>query len=258
MRSDPTLVMIPCFSGVPWQLAQLESLSERPMRTMRLPERLDDTEAYADFVMEQCRDLGDYVLVGDSFGGLIALAVAVRQPPRLRGLVLSGAFACAPVDSRLIRAAILAACLLLGPLYPAVTLRLHAAALRSPYDTEGEAPWSPAHTRELFARTPRRSYAARARAALRADYTGSLHYIRVPTLILTPEHDYPIGSEPTRILLEVIPNIRQVVLPRTGYLCRFSHPLRYAREIEDFLRDEVTRPHRHGWLQPPLPPLTAL
>ena len=74
IAADATLVTIPCFSGAPWDAEQLEPLTgRRPVRTMRLPEGLDDVEAYANFVAEQVADLPSYVLVGDSYGAVIAL-----------------------------------------------------------------------------------------------------------------------------------------------------------------------------------------
>ena len=48
--NEPTIVTIPCFSGAPWDARQLEPFAGRPVRTMRLPEGLDDVEVYADFV----------------------------------------------------------------------------------------------------------------------------------------------------------------------------------------------------------------
>lgn len=89
----PTIVTVPCFSGAPWELEQLGPLADHPLRTMRLPEALETIEDYADFLAEQVAGLEDYVVVGDSFGAVVALAFATRQPPGLRGLVLSGGFA---------------------------------------------------------------------------------------------------------------------------------------------------------------------
>jgi pimeloyl-ACP methyl ester carboxylesterase len=89
----PTIVTIPCFSGAPWNLKELECLSDIPMQTMRLPEGKDDIEDYADFVGAMVDDLECYVLAGDSFGAVVSLALAIRQPPGLRALILSGGFA---------------------------------------------------------------------------------------------------------------------------------------------------------------------
>ncbi len=86
----PTLVMIPCFAGAPWRLYQLAALQDWPMRTLRLPDELDDLERLADFVLTELRDMDAFVLVGDSFGAVISLAAAVRRPAGLQALVLHG------------------------------------------------------------------------------------------------------------------------------------------------------------------------
>ena len=123
--SEPTIVTVPCFSGAPWDARQLVPFAGRKLRTMRLPEGLDDVEAYADFVAGQVSDLDSYVLVGDSFGAVIALTLATRRPKGLAALALSGGFAANPlprwkaVASRLSRFAE-------GPLYRQGTLRFHA------------------------------------------------------------------------------------------------------------------------------------
>jgi hypothetical protein len=52
----PPIVTVPCFSGAPWNLKELECLSDIPMQTMRLPEGKDDIEDYADFVGAQVDD----------------------------------------------------------------------------------------------------------------------------------------------------------------------------------------------------------
>lgn len=232
-----TIVTVPCFSGAPWDLDQLTPLAGHPLRTMRLPEGVDTIEPYADFVAGEVAGLDDYVLVGDSFGAVIALAFATRRPEGLRALVLSGGFAADPVTSPLLRARIRASRLMPGFLYDAVTLRFHAASLASPFDLEGQVPWPSARSHELFREhTPHASYVARGRAAFAADYRDALPRVEVPTLILTPEHDELIGSEAARVMLDGIPRSEEVVIPRTGHMFRFSHPVTYAAEIARFLQ----------------------
>lgn len=232
----PTIVTIPCFSGAPWELETLTPLADYPKRTMRLPEGLDTIEAYADVVAKEVQDLDDYVLVGDSFGAVIALAVAVRQPTGLRALVLSGGFAENPVTNPILKAKLGMARFLPGPLYRALTLRFHAASLASPHDLKGQVPWTKAKSRELFLEnTPWQSYVGRAKAAFSARYSDRLDRINVPTLILTPEHDTLIGPEAARMMLDGIPDSEERVLPETGHMFRFSHPVTYADEIREFL-----------------------
>ena len=238
--SGPTVVTIPCFSGAPWELDKLTPLGGWPLRTMALPNGVDSIEAYADYVAGQVTDLDDYVLVGDSFGAIVALAVAVRQPQGLRGLVVSGGFAANPVTSRIGRVKIRAARFLPGPLYRQLTLRLHAASLASPFDAEGDYPLSQRATADLFrVHTPWRSYIARAKAAFSADYRSRLADIEVPTLILTPEHDTLIGDDAAGLLRRGIRDSVEHVIAGTGHMFRFTHPVTYSQHVADFLQARV-------------------
>jgi pimeloyl-ACP methyl ester carboxylesterase len=252
--TKPTLVFIPCFSGAPWQLEQLVPLQEWPQRTMRLPDDLDDVERYADFVEGEISDLDRFVLVGDSFGAVVALACATRRPPGLEALVMSGGFAANPVTNPILKARIEAARFLPGPLYREITLRMHAASLASPHDAEGEIPWSKAASRALFVEnTPHRGYVNRARAALDADYRSRLPRIDVPTLLITPSYDRLIGPQAARVMLDGIPDAEEVVLGDTGHMFRFSHPSRYAGCIRDFLESRLplAGPGRGGQAKSP-------
>jgi pimeloyl-ACP methyl ester carboxylesterase len=243
MTNNPTLVLIPCFSGAPWSPEQLAAFGRRPVRTLRLPEGVDDMEVYADFVAETIADLDDYVLVGDSFGANIALALATRQPAGLRGLVMSGGFAANPISSPVWRSAMRLMGRMRGGLYRQMVLRAHAHRLASPHDAEGQVPWSEADSRRLFLdNTPAASFGARVVAALGADYTDRLALVQVPALILTPSHDVLIGEHAATVMREGIPRAREVVLDRTGHMFRFSHPGTYARAVGDFLDQIADRP----------------
>lgn len=253
MTNQPTLVTVPCFSGARWDLDQLTGLDDLELRTMRLPEALDTIEGYADFLADQVADLDDYVLVGDSFGAIIALVLATRQPEGLTGLVLSGGFASDPVTDPVVKAKLRAARFLPGLAYRHLVLRAHAASLASPHDSEGQRPWTRADSRRLFAEhTPHASYVARARAAFAVDVRGRLHRVVVPTLVLTPSHDELIGPDAAQVLVEGIPEATEIVLPETGHMFRFSHPTTYATTVRHFLDTRgITTAHpadaAHAW-----------
>jgi len=239
MNTAPTLVMIPCFAGAPWQLNQLTCLQDRPMRTLRLPDDVRELETLADFIADQVKDLKSYVLVGDSYGAVSSIAVATRQPKGLKGLkglVLSGGFAKSPITSPLLKTLAALAPFFPGPFYRQTTLRIHAAQLASSFDKEGEIPWSTAKTRAFFLKeTPHKAYVNRMRSIEKVDYTALLKKIDVPTLILTPEEDKLIGEEAAGILLKGIKGSQEVIMPRTGHMFRFSHPGAYSHEIRKFL-----------------------
>jgi pimeloyl-ACP methyl ester carboxylesterase len=236
MKNIPALVMVPCFAGAPWDLQQMSYLQDWPMRTFRLPDDLDDLEKLSDFVLEQVKDLESYVLVGDSFGAVISIAIATRRPQGLRGLVLSGGFAKNPITSPLLKTLAALAPLFPGPFYRELTLRVHAASLRSAFDQSGELPWSTTKTREFFTKeTPHRAYVNRISSIEKSDYTDLLSRINVPTLILTPADNRLIGRDAANVMLKGIADSTEAVIPGTGHMFRFSHPGAYSKQILDFL-----------------------
>lgn len=241
-----TLVGVPCLSGAPWTFDHFDSLAPYPLHTLRLRDDRTTVDAHADDLLAAVEGKEPYVLMGDSFGAQVALAAAVRRPPGLRGLVLSGGFAASPVTDPLALMKIKAARVLPGPLYRQVVLRLHARALASPFDHEGDTGWTERDSVALFRdNTSWRAYVARTRAALGADFRDRLGTVTVPTLILTPGHDRLIGPDAARILREGIPDAREVVLERTGHMFRLSHPRRYATAIRPFV-DALAEPVRQA------------
>jgi pimeloyl-ACP methyl ester carboxylesterase len=235
--TSPTLVTVPCFSGAPWDERQLAPLRAYPVRTMRLPEAVDDVGAYSDFLAAQVEGLSDYVLVGDSFGAVISLALAIRQPTGLRGLVLSGGFAANPLPHWKATAA-RGSRYTGGPLYRQGTLRFHARELASRFDDSAEVPHRQNDYRRLFVEnTPRSSYTARVTSVISFDVRDQLTKVDVPTLLITPADDQLIGEQAARELCQGLPNAREVVLPGTGHMFRFTHPTLYGHTILQFLHD---------------------
>jgi len=231
-----TVITVPCMSGAPWQLDRHTAFKNRSVMTYRLPERIDTFEQYVDDLEMRTKGFERFALVGDSFGAVVALGLAVRRPARLAALVMSGGFASQPLSSFSMRFGATAAGLVPRPLYKNLALRVHADALHSRHDLDGEVPWSRKDSRNLFLEhTPFESYKARLAATRTVDYRGQLHDVEVPTLILTPQHDTLIGREAATTLLSGIPDAREVVLPHTGHMLRFTHPEAYAAAIEAFL-----------------------
>jgi pimeloyl-ACP methyl ester carboxylesterase len=239
--TTPTIVTVPCFSGAPWDDRQLAPLRAYPIRTMRLPEGVDDVERYADFLATQVEGLSDYVLVGDSFGAVISLTLALRQPAGLRGLVLSGGFAANPLPrSKAIAAR--ASRYVRGPLYRQLTLRIHARELASRFDQDAEVPHRQNDYRRLFVEnTPSGSYSARVTSVISFDVRDQLAKVQVPTLLITPADDRLVGEPAARELRDGLPNAREVVLPSTGHMFRFTHPDLYGDTVLDFLNQTVDK-----------------
>jgi pimeloyl-ACP methyl ester carboxylesterase len=178
---------------------------------------------------------GECVLVGDSFGAVISLALAIRQPAGLRGLVLSGGFAANPLP-RWKAIAGRASRFAEGPLYRQGTLRFHARELASRFDAGAEVPLRQDDYRRLFVEnTPRASYTARVTSVISFDVRNQLHQVGVPTLLITPADDHLVGEQAAQELRDGIPTAREAVLPGTGHMFRFTHPDLYGATILDFL-----------------------
>jgi len=234
-----TIVTVPCFSGAPWDDRQLVPFAGREVRTMRLPERLDTVEANADFLAEQVAGMDDYVLVGDSYGAVISLTLAIRQPRGLSGLVLSGGFAANPLPAWKGIAAS-ASRFAGGPLYRQGTLRFHAFQLASTFDATAPIPHTQNDYRQLFVdNTPRATYTARVTSVTSFDVRDRLDRVDVPTLLLIPEDDKLVGENAAKEMLAGIPDAREVVLPRTGHMFRFTHPDQYGAVITGFIDERV-------------------
>ncbi|MCJ1710674.1 alpha/beta hydrolase [Clavibacter michiganensis subsp. phaseoli] len=237
--APPTLVGVPCFSGAPWDFAPLSALAAHPSRAPRLPDDAATVDEAADAVEEAVADLPLYVLVGDSFGAVVSLALALRRPPGLAGLVLSGGFAADPTPAWKTRAAGLA-----GRVprlaYEQGVLRFHAAQLASRFDADAPHPLTRRDYRELFrVHTPADAYANRVGAVVGFDVRARLHRIDVPTLLITPEDDRLVGPAAARALRDGLPHARELVIPRTGHMLRFTHPDDYAEAVDAFVRAEV-------------------
>jgi pimeloyl-ACP methyl ester carboxylesterase len=209
------------------------------MRTMKLPENLSTVEEYADFLAQEVSDLDSYVLVGDSYGAVISLDLAIRNPKGLRGLILSGGFASNPFPAWKGFAA-RASRFANGPLYRQGTLRFHAYQLHSKFDATAEIPHTQEDFREFFVEnTPRSSYTARVTSVIDSDVRNLLSKISVPTLLITPEEDRIVGKAAANDLLRGLTQAREIVLPRTGHMFRFTHPTLYGQTIADFMDHEI-------------------
>jgi pimeloyl-ACP methyl ester carboxylesterase len=235
----PVLVGVPCFSGAPWDFGPLTALAAHPTRTLRLPDDAATVEEAVDALEDAVADLPRYVLVGDSFGAVVSLTLALRRPTGLAGLVLSGGFAADPTPAWKTHAAGLA-----GRLpriaYEQGVLRFHAAQLASRFDATAPYPRTRRDYRELFrVHTPAGAYASRVRAVVGFDVRARLPRIGVPTLLLTPEDDRLVGAAAAAALRDGLPHARELVIPRTGHMLRFTHPEEYATAVDAFVRTEV-------------------
>ena len=175
------------------------------------------------------------VLVGHSFGGLVAQTMLRRRPQGYRAVVLaatSPAFGdpagdfqrkfvadrLAPLEAdktmhELARAAVA------GMLGPAADLAAHALAV------------------DVMAAVPVSTYRAAVRCLVGFDERANLAHIEVPVLCLAAEHDRNAPAAMMARMAAKIPRARYVCLPGLGHLPNLEGPAAFDAAIFDFLRE---------------------
>ena len=167
------------------------------------------------------------VLVGESFGGALALSFALAHPERVRALVILNSFPYFRPQWRL-RTAI--AGLALMP-WGAMRLvrRLTAWRLHSHHTHRAEL----RQFHALTARTTKRGYVNRLRILRRYDVRERLAELRAPVLFLAASEDHLIPSVAQATLMASrTPDATVHVLEGHGHSCFLAHDL----DVDEMLR----------------------
>jgi len=75
----------------------------------------------------------------------------------------------------------------------------------------------------------------------RADSTGLLASIQVPTLVIAGEEDAIIPAAGAKLWADEIPRARFVLLPKAGHLPNLETPEAFNQAVEEFLREWIGR-----------------
>lgn len=218
-------------------------LTERQI-PMHDPARRYSAEAQADLTAALLEHLGldNVVLVGNSTGGTIALLVALRHQQRVQALVLVDAMVYSgyaisefpPRVHRMLRA--------MGPvgawLVRLMIGGLHKTIIRSFwYDKTRVTPDLLAHYRQAL-RVANWDWALweliLASHALHLD--AQLANIRVPTLVISGEHDRTVRVAESVRLAGALPNAGLVIVPNCAHLPHEEQPEVFVRLMKDFIR----------------------
>lgn len=168
-----------------------------------------------------------FILVGESFSGPIAIAIAAAAPIGLRGLILVGSFARNPIPGPSVLTRLLswlpfwrapvsvAAAMLLG--------RWSSKAQRARLSTAmldvGPAAWR-----------------TRLRAVLSVDVVSQLRAVAVPVLYLRGKQDRVISKSAYKLIKETLSSARVVELDGPHFLLQ-AKPVESAAEVVAFARE---------------------
>lgn len=170
------------------------------------------------------------IVAGESFGGTVALACAIRHPQRVAALVILNSFPFFSPQLRL-RLAIAGITLLPWGAMPVVR-RLTAFRLHSRHTHRAEIE----RFLELTARATRAGYLSRLKLLTRFDARAHLSDIRVPALFLASELDHLVPSvREARYMASRVPSSVMTVLAGHGHICLIAPDLDLAAIVREWL-----------------------
>jgi len=176
--------------------------------------------------------IGQVDVVGYSMGGVIAQALAMRHPGRIRKLVLMATFATHSEGYRWLRR--------IGAVLARAWERISGFGtpeVRSGYLIARGAV-RPEHARWVWRETLRRDLESGAQASfalLRFDSTDWVGKLDIETMVIVPMADFLIPTRWQYELAESIPHARVVEIEDAGHELVWTHADRVADELRDFL-----------------------
>lgn len=169
------------------------------------------------------------IVVGESFGGAVALTFALKHPERVGALVILNSF---PYFAPQVRLRLAIAGLSVLP-WGAMPLMRHLTAFRlhSPHTHSAEVK----QFIELTANTTRAGYLNRLKLLKRFDVRDQLQNIRQPALFLASEHDHLVPAvAQARLMADRVPSSVMRVLKGHGHICLIAPDLDLAQILNDW------------------------
>ena len=170
---------------------------------------------------------GPFLLVGESFSGPVAVALAASSPVGLRGLVL----VCSFVRSPIALPRVLHPLISLLPVW-LVPIRIAAAVLLGRFQTAALC----ARLESVMATVRPAVWRARLRAVLSADVARCLSNVKVPVLYLRAENDRVVPRSAFEIIAHLLPKVSLVELEGPHFLLQ-AKPVESAAQVGAFARE---------------------
>lgn len=228
-------------------VAQVVYLDHRAQgRSARPPVETCTTEQMADDAAAFCRALGieRLVVLGQSFGGFVAMTMALRHPDVVGRLILVDTTACIDVPE------------IMGILEARQGGEARATAEKVLNGDTAEATMAdfmrlvlPAYAhptrQEVLADMARSSFNPEVGAFWfrherpRYDLRGRLGEITVPALVVVGDYDWITPPSQSRIIAAGIPGAELVVIPDAGHFAFSERPEAFAAAVRRFLGTPV-------------------
>jgi pimeloyl-ACP methyl ester carboxylesterase len=231
----PPLIYIPGLDGTGLLFYRQARLLAHRFRVITFRLR-DDALSMDSLVAEVARHLDDAVpdsapaiVVGESFGGALAMSFALAYPQRIRALVILNSFSRITPKIKLYAAITAASLVPWGTMR--IVRRLTASRLHSSHTHRDEIKRFLLLTRA----TTRRGYINRLRILTQYDLRDQLNGIRVPTLFLAADEDHLIPSvEQATYMSARVPNADMRVLHGHGHGCFLAPDLNLDAMLKEW------------------------
>jgi pimeloyl-ACP methyl ester carboxylesterase len=229
------LVLVPGMDGTGELFYRQLPLLERSYRVATYA--LRDKAASMDLLVDDLARIvdaitggsGPAVIVGESFGGALALSFALARPDRVSALVILNSFPYFSPQHRL-KLAILGLRIVPWGVMSFVR-RLTAFRLHSPHTHKAEI----RRFIELTAAATLEGYRNRLRALTRYDVRESLGQIKRPTLFLAADRDHLVPSvQQARLMVDRVPGAEMKVLKGHGHICLIAPDLDLAQILAEW------------------------
>jgi 3-oxoadipate enol-lactonase len=191
-------------------------------------------DAYIAAVEDGFEEFGignDSVLIGNGFGGTVALAFALAHPDRISKLVLSDAAACFPPQGREAFAVMAqkVAEAGLGAVAEIAAKRVHSPAYLQAHPDAIET-----RKQVLLGINPK-AFQAACKILQETDLVPLLHHMRVPTLVVCGELDQATPPALNKQIVEKVAGAKYVELPGCGHCPPLEQPQQFLAAIGDFV-----------------------
>ena len=204
------VIYLPGIDGTGRLLYRQTGLSKyHELRCSSYPQ--DEKHTYTHLVnraIAELEETGPGVVLAESFGGAIALMIALQRPDLVRRLVLVSTFAYYP------RRLIIDVLAQLGPWFPRSPAYQLSRAIRGYFFFGPGVPKADQH--EWWDRTadvPMRVYGHRLTMIAALDLRSRICEIEIPTLLFASPNDWIVPHPASRLLAARLPRARLIMLP---------------------------------------------
>ena len=173
----------------------------------------------------------DAVLIGNGFGGTVALAFALAHPKRIAKLVVSDAAACFPPEGRQ-QFAVMAQKVAdggLGSIAEIAAKRVFSPAYLAAHPEKIE------ERKQVLLGIEPKAFQHACKILQEADLTPLLHRLKPPTLVVCGEFDQATPPSLTKAIADKVPGARYVELPGCGHCPPLEQPEQFIAAIKDFV-----------------------